>query len=155
MPAPAAGCLYSGRKKPTICKVKRTCRRQSGTTLVELLATLVFLSLCVAPMLAAITSTQSTAASSSDRMLVMAVVADAIESYRGTAETYSLTPSGTSTQVTVAGVYTKVQLNKTVSLVSGYTDLYLVTVTASWGSATMPNRNGSITVSTYMRAPHA
>jgi hypothetical protein len=122
---------------------------------VELMACLVFLSLAVYPMLACISGATARSMNAQERMVVLGLVEDQLESCRSTARTSALTLGTTTTTLTPGTVYTPVIVTKVISAVAGYTDLFQVAVTATWGSATLPNRNGSITLTAYMRAPLA
>jgi len=128
-------------------------KTRNGTTLVELLVCLVFLATTVGSMCYAIAQAQNVAANAGDRLLVMGAVMDQIEAQRSTALTTALT-TGTTTTTKTGVVWTSINLTTAISLVSGYTDLYKVDVTGTWGNSTIPTRNGSIEVITYMRAPH-
>ena len=140
-------------QQPTIKSVKRK-RVKSGFTLVELLCCLAFLSLAVYPMLSCITYSIKSVLRAQDQMMVMGLVQDAIENQRATAYTSALTPGTTSTTSTPTGMLESVTVTTTIALVSGYTDLYSVQVTGTWQDASINGTTGTITVTTYMRAPH-
>ncbi len=129
--------------------------RARGFTVIELLASLTFLSLCAGPMVTAISNGEMLALNAQDRALVLGTIMDQIDTKRSTALTTALTTGTTNSTVTVSGVYTTVALTTVISLVSGYSDLYSIDVKGSWGNQTIPNRNGSIEIITYVRAPHA
>lgn len=129
-------------------------QRKRGTTLVELMCCLVFLSLAVYPMFACITGSQARAMNAQDRLLAYALVQDKIETQRATALTTALTVGTSSATSTPTTMTTPVTVTTTIALVAGYTDLYSVTVSATWGTPVLPWRNGNISLATYMRAPH-
>lgn len=139
---------------PTINSAMTRRSKKRGTTLVELMACLVFLSLAVYPMLACITGSQTRALNAQDRLLVLGALEDKIETQRGIALTLALTTGTTSSTTTPTGLVSSLTITQTITLVTGYSDLYQVSETGTWGSAVLPWRNGSMTISTYMRAPH-
>jgi len=128
--------------------------KKRGTTLIELMCCLVFLSLAVYPMLACISGSQIRSQNAEDRMIVLGLVQDQIEKQRGIALTLALTTGTTTSTTTPTSMTTPVTVTTTISLVAGTTDEYLVSVSATWGSAVNPWRNGTISIATYMRAPH-
>ncbi len=129
-------------------------RRRKGFTLIELLACLTFLSLAVYPMLSCITWSIKTALRTQDQMWVEGVVLDKIESERATALSSALTTGTTTSTSTPTGMSAVVTLTTVIALVSGYTDLYSVQVTATWTDALMNGNLSTVTITTYMRAPH-
>ena len=129
-------------------------KKMRGTTLVELLACLVFLSVAVYPMLACISGSQIRSQNAEDRLIVLGMVQDQIEKQRGNALTLALVPGTSTSTTTPASMTTPVTLTTTIALVSGYTDLYSVSASATWGTSVTPWRTGTISLVTYMRAPH-
>ncbi|HEY3780959.1 MAG TPA: type II secretion system protein [Fimbriimonadaceae bacterium] len=132
----------------------RKRRKKGGFTLVEMLACLAFLSLAIYPMLTCITWSLKTALQTQDRMWVEGLVQDSIETQRGTALTSALTAGTTTTANTPTGMSCTVTVKTVIALVSGYTDLYSVTVTGTWTDAVFNKNQSTITLVTYMRAPH-
>ena len=118
------------------------------------MACLVFLSVAIYPMLTCLTQAQADSYNAQERMIVMGLIQDQFETQRTIANGSALTTGTTVSTQNPAGVYTSVSMTTVIALVTGYTDLFSVQVTASWGNATLPNRNGTITLTTYMRAPH-
>jgi len=131
-----------------------TRSRKRGTTLVELLCCLVFLSLAVYPMLACISGSQIRSQNAEDRLIAIGLIQDQIEKQRGNALTLVLVPGTTVTTTTPTSMTTPVTVTTAISTTAGYTDLYTVAVTASWGTPVTPWRNGNVTIATYIRAPH-
>lgn len=127
-------------------------RRKRGTTLVEILVSLVFLSLAIGPMVACVSQAQSAALNAQERYYVLGKVRDVIEAQRANALGALLTTGTTTT--TANGIWTPVTITTTIAGVSGYSDLYSVDVKATWGNATIPNRGGTIEIITYMRGLH-
>jgi len=142
-----------GPAPDNFCVMNRVHKKQ-GTTLIELMCCLVFLSLAVYPMLACISGSQVRSQRAEDRMIALGLVQDQIEKQRGIALTLALTTGTTTTTTTPTSMTTPVTVTTTISLVAGYTDLYLVSVSASWGTAVTPWRVGTLSLATYMRAPH-
>ena len=87
-------------------------------------------------------------------MWVEGVVQDAIETQRATAYSSALTAGTATTTSTPTGMSVTVTVKTVVSLVSGYSDLYSVAVTGTWSDTIINDTTGSISVTTYMRAPH-
>lgn len=133
----------NGKSLPIINHVRL---RQKGTTLVELLVTVAFLGMCVVPMLTMINSSQIRANETKARMLSLAVAQDEMDKSRITAKTAALTVGSTTTSVAVSGLPDPVSLNKTITLVAGFTNLYEVTVAATYSG-------GTIKIWSQMRAP--
>lgn len=89
-----------------------------------------------------------------DQMWVMGEVQDAIETQRATAYSSALTAGTTTTHSTPGGMSVSVTVTTTIALVTGYSDLYSVAVTGTWQDTILNNNTGTITLTTYMRAPH-
>jgi hypothetical protein len=107
-------------------------------------------------MLGTINQAQVSAMNARERLIVMGMVQDEIDKQRSLARTTALTTGTTTSTQTSSSVYTNIALTDAITLVSGYTDLYQVDITATWGDKTlMLYRTGTIEVITYMRAPHA
>jgi prepilin-type N-terminal cleavage/methylation domain-containing protein len=129
-------------------------RKRRGFTLIEMLACIVFLGVTVYPILGCITQSQARELNAQDQMTVLGLIQDQIEGQRAIAYTTALTTGTTNTTPTPTGMTATVTLSRVITLVSGYTDLYQVQVTGTWTNTAVPNRNGSITLTTMMRAPH-
>lgn len=119
-----------------------------------MLACLAFLSLAVYPMLSCVTWSIKTALQAQDRMWVSGLVQDALDAQRAAALNAALTTGTTTTSSTPTGMSCSVRVQTVVSLVSGYTDLYQVAVTATYTDVAFNNNASTMTVTTYMRAPH-
>ena len=141
---------FSRRIRP----VNRSRKEKRGTTLVELLVCLTFLSLTVYPMLSCVTYSIRNSQRSQEQMVVMGLIQDALDTQRATALSSALTAGTTSVNYTPTTTNTQVTVTTTIALVTGYTDLYQVTVTGTWNDATVNFNNSSLVISTYMRAPH-
>jgi type II secretory pathway pseudopilin PulG len=127
----------------------RKATRRKGTTLAELLVATVFLGICAASILGAVTSAIAHTGQAERRSFALGAAEASIEALR--ASHISSSPSTGSTIDTIplpggrSGTRTRV-----VALVSGYTDLYTVTVTLSWTESFGPD---TITIETLVRAP--
>lgn len=122
--------------------------------MIELLCCLAFLSLAVYPMLSCITWSIKTALRTQNQMWVEGLVLDKIESERAIALTSALTAGTTVTNSTPTGMSSSVTLTTVIAKVTGYADLYSVQVTGSWNNELVNANTSTVTVTTYMRAPH-
>jgi hypothetical protein len=113
-----------------------------------------FLSLAVYPMLSCITWSIKTALRTQNQMWVEGAILDKIESERAVALTSALTTGTTTTSSTPTGMSSAVTLVTVIAKVTGYTDLYSVQVTGTWNNELVNGNSSSVTVTTYMRAPH-
>lgn len=131
-------------------------KRRNAFTLVELLCCLTFLSLAVYPILACIRDSNNRYQIAKFRHLVMGKAQDAIEADRALAYTNALSAGTTTSSGTLSGSNISYTTTTTVTAVSGYTDLFLVTASCAWSNAALDNfgSTGSISVSTYMRNNH-
>jgi len=129
-------------------------RKSKGFTLVEMLACLTFLSLSVYPMLSCITYSIKSVLRAQDQMMTMGLVQDAIETQRSNAYSAALTPGTTTTNSTPTGMSVSVQVTTVITLMTGYSHLYSVAVTGTWQDTITNGTTGTITITTYMEAPH-
>lgn len=127
--------------------------RARGTTLVELLVATVFLGLCVSAMLSSIAGTQSKADVAKWRAVALGFAQDALASVRSQGAAGTLAAGTATTSHTSAGSPT-VTITKTVSLASGFTDLYAVRILATFTRDVAGNtRTESLQLDTYVRSP--
>ena len=126
-------------------------RRKSGSTLVEVLMAMAFMSACTAVMLGAVTSNQERANIAWERSIVLQRVLSELDAFRSTARLTTL-PVGTTTIIpSLAGVGS-VRVDREISAEVGVADLYLVTVTATWTSVDLGHRQ-TLQISTKVIAP--
>ncbi len=93
-------------------------------------------------------------AQTQNQMWVEGAVLDQIETERSVALSSALTPGTTVSTVTPTGMPSSVTLTTVIAKVSGYGDLYSVQVTGSWSNELVNGNTTTVTVTTYMRAPH-
>jgi Tfp pilus assembly protein PilV len=128
-------------------------QRLRGTTLAELLVAVVFLAVCASGILACMASARHNASYAGRRALALAAATSVIEGARANAEAGTLA-TGTTGPVPVAGMPPSASYTCTVALVTGYTDLYEVTVNLTWtDEAGHTPRVASLTLATRMRCP--
>jgi type II secretory pathway pseudopilin PulG len=136
--------------------VRTGARHLRGTTLVELLIAVVFLAICTSSILACVWNSQTQGTYANRRSAVLAAIQAQIYTARGQARLGSLTPGATTTPTAVQGLSSSLGVTTTISLWPGYTNLYLVTVSASWTEESRGvNRSDSLSISTLVRAPDA
>lgn len=128
----------------------------SGTTLVELLVAVVFIGICVSSILACVTTSGKRSVYARRRMLMLAQARSEIERTKASGRTTALTAGSTNTSAVVAGFTGTATLSKTIALISGYTNLYRVTVTVTWTERSVGvSRNDSVSLETWTRSPDA
>ena len=136
--------------------MKRAGLCLSGTTLVELLVAVVFIGICVSSIVSCVTNSAARSVYARRRILILGQARSALENSKSTAKTSALTPGTTFSVVSVSGFSGSATLTKTISLVSGYTNLYKVNVSITWTEKALGmNRSDSMTMETWMRAPDA
>lgn len=87
---------------------------------------------------------------------MLAVARSEIEKSKSLARNAALSTSPVTYNATTAGFTGSATLTKSTTLISGYTNLYKVTVTISWVERSYGvSRNDSVTLETWMRAPDA
>jgi len=134
--------------------VKRARERLDGTTLVELLVAVIFIGICVSSIITCVTNAAARSVYARRRVLILGQVRSAIEQSKSTAKTSALTAGTTISVISVPGLTGNATMTKTVTVVSGYTNLYKVNVTASWTEKALGiNRSDSMVMETWMRAP--
>jgi Tfp pilus assembly protein PilV len=141
---------------PDTNTVRIRVHRVRGTTLAELLVAVVFLAACTSAILGCVWSSQTQGGYASRRSAILAAVQAQIYAARAGARSSTLVVGTTTTQVTVSGLQSTVPVVTTVTLVSGYTDLYQVSVTATWTeTAGSTTRTDKLTIATNVRSPDA
>jgi Tfp pilus assembly protein PilV len=136
--------------------VKKAIRRLDGTTLVELLVAVVFIGICVTAIVNSVTNAGSRAVYGRRRILMLSVARAELERAKSTAKTTALTPGTTFFSVNAAGFTGTGTETKTIALISGYTNLYKVTVSIAWTEKALGiNRSDSLALETWVRAPDA
>jgi len=143
-----------GRRTADNNSMRPRARPLRGTTLAELLVATVFLGLCAAPLVAATSSANRAATYASRRLVIMAAIDDQFNLTMAAGRSDPLTVGSTKTSVAVFGGV-NVQLTTTIQLATGYSDVYLVTVSADWNEPTRNDLADSMSFSTYIRAPDA
>lgn len=113
-----------------------------------------FLGFCAAPLVAATSSANKAATYASRRLLIMAAIDDEFNLTQSAGRSDPLTVGSTTKNVSVFGGV-KVELTTTIQLVAGYSDVFLVTVSATWKEPTRNNLPDTMSFSTYIRAPDA
>jgi Tfp pilus assembly protein PilV len=127
-----------------------------GTTLVELLVAVVFIGICVSALVACVSAGDKSSTNGRRRILMLAQARTEIEKSRSLARAAALSPSVVSYNAATSGFTGSATLSKQTTLISGYTNLYKVTVTISWVERSYGvSRNDSLTLETWMRAPDA
>jgi type II secretory pathway pseudopilin PulG len=149
-------------------------RRQSGTTLAELLVAIAFAGVATASILATTVHATRTARLAEERGIALSLAQESIENARKEARSLSLTEGSQdmvytkdgevylvtaydvnlvpSPPVTNTGIDGDVIVNREVALEPGTTDLFRVTVQATWPSRySGSSGRTSLTLETYVR----
>lgn len=131
--------------------------RLGGTTLVELLVAVVFIGICVSPIVTCVTNAAARAVYARRRILMLGQARPAIETSKATARTSALTPGSQVFVLSgISGFTGTATMTKTITIVAGYTSLYKVNVTINWTEKALGiNRSDSMVMETVMRAPDA
>jgi Tfp pilus assembly protein PilV len=130
--------------------------RLGGTTLVELLVAVVFIGICVSSIVSCVTNAAARSVHAKRRILILGQVRSAMESTKATAKTSALTTGPTFFVLTMPGFTGSATMSKTITLQSGYTNLYRVNITVNWTEKALGiNRSDSMVMETMMRAPDA
>ena len=103
-------------------------RLRAGTTLVELLITIVFLAVAVVPILTLINSSQSRANETRQRMIALGVAQDEIENAKSATRTGGLATGNSSRSTTPAGALYPLQITTKVQTVAPFDDIQEVQV---------------------------
>jgi hypothetical protein len=117
----------------------------------------VFIGICVSSIVNCVTNAAARAVYARRRILMLGQARTAIESCKSTAKTSALT-SGTTffTLSGISGFTGSATMTRTISLVSGYTNLYRVNISISWSEKALGiNRNDTLVTEAWMRAPDA
>lgn len=122
---------------------------RKGTTLAELLVATVFLGICAASILGAVTSSIAHTGQAERRSAALGLAEASIEALRASSISSSPSTGTTVAIVTLPGGRSGTRTRVT-ALVGGYTDLYSITVTVAW---TETFGTDSIVLSTLLRAP--
>jgi Tfp pilus assembly protein PilV len=110
--------------------------RRRGTSLIELLVAIVFLSVCVVPMLRMVVANQMRSNEAAARGIALAMAQDEICLQRRTAKTTRPTVGTTTqTQEGVAGLKHAAKMTVVTKAVAGLPDLYEVTVRVDYDDA--------------------
>ena len=127
-------------------------RKRLGTTLVELAVAVVFLAVCTTAILECVTGSQVRTSYLQRRSAALGAAQDKVAKIRSTGARVALTPG-----TTVESAGSEISVSQTISLVPTYSDLYDVTVQASWADGERLRgaaRTDTITLRTYVRAPN-
>lgn len=136
--------------------MKSEQRLLGGTTLVELLVAVVFIGVCVSSILACVTTSGTRAIYARRRMLMLAQARSEIEKTKAQGRTASLTAANTTTSAVVPGFTGTASMAKSVALVTGYTNLYRITVSITWTERGVgTSRSDSLSLETWTRSPDA
>jgi len=124
-----------------------------GTTLVELMVSVGFLGVGAAALLTCVNASLAQEGYARRRALILAAAENVLDGTRSSASAGSV-PTGVTTQaLTVAGLQTTVTITETITLQSGYPDLYLVDVAATWNEnpGVGTTRGDSLVLDTFIR----
>jgi Tfp pilus assembly protein PilV len=136
--------------------VRKAQARLGGTTLVELLVAVVFIGICVSSLIACVETSNKRDVYARRRILMLAQARASLEASRAAARTAALTPGVTTANPVTAGFTGTASLIKTITLASGYSNLYKVNVQINWSEpAQGMNRADSLVLETWLRAPDA
>ena len=136
--------------------MRKAVLRLGGTTLVELLVAVVFIGICVSSIVSCVTNAAARSVYARRRILVLGQARTQIEQCRSTAKTSALTPGTTVLPMAITGFTGTPTMTKTITLISGYTNLYKVNISISWTEKSLgANRTDTVVMETWMRAPDA
>ena len=131
-------------------------RKARATTLVELLVAVVFIGICVSSIVACVETSNKRDVYARRRILMLAAARASIEKSRSQAKSAALTTGITTASANTAGFTGSAILTKSITLISGYSNLYKVNVAVTWTEpAQGVNRSDSLILETWMRAPDA
>ncbi|MHB8635896.1 MAG: type IV pilus modification PilV family protein [Fimbriimonadaceae bacterium] len=124
-----------------------------GTTLVELMVSAGFLGVGAVALLACVNAAVTNGNYARRRAVILADAENVIDATRAAASMGTIQPGVSAQAVNVAGMETSVTITETITLQAGYTDLYLVDVSAAWNehSAVGAARADSIVLDTYIK----
>lgn len=125
-----------------------------GTTLVELMVSVGFLGLGAVTLLACVNESLNNEAYARRRARILAAAQDVMDTTRATAHTGTVATGVTTKTIDVTGLQTGATITQTVTLQTGYSDLYEVNVTATWNErpGIGQTRADSIVLDTFVRA---
>lgn len=123
--------------------------RLGGSSLIELLIAVIFLGIGATTIVSAVSTGATRALYAKHRETALALVQNQIDAVRITSRTSSLTVGTTVTTGGASNIPAGVTVTTTISLVSGYTNLYDVAITATWPEK---SKTDSLKVETYVRA---
>lgn len=127
-----------------------------GTTLAELLVAIAFIGVCAGAILACVTSSSTRSTHAKRRAIVLAQLQSEIEQVRSTAKSSSLTTGTVNTTPAMSGFTGTANMSRSITLVSGYTNLYRVLVQMNWTEQTSSGqRSETLLLETNVRAPDA
>lgn len=136
--------------------MKKAGSRLNGTTLVELLVAVVFIGICVSSIVGSVTNAAARAVYARRRILILGQARNALEQCKATAKKSALTPGTTINIWSPTGFTGTATCTQTITLISGYTNLYKVNETVTWTEKALGiNRSDSMVLETWMRAPDA
>jgi type II secretory pathway pseudopilin PulG len=135
--------------------VRVRSHRRQGTTLVEILVSLVFLGLASGALLGVITLSHTRAGNNVDKLIALTLAEDAVDELRRLAKDNPMVLGTTTEALTGTGITGTVTRTTTITANAGYGTLYTISVTVTWQHPTMSERSGSITLATKVVAPDA
>lgn len=130
--------------------MSRRARKLAGTTLVELLICVIFLGLCAAAMLNAVSAAGRQASIAEEKLLALAVAKNELANAQAAAKTGTIVVGTTTTNPTDTGIKYPVSVKTVISAVSGYSDLYQVSSQVTWTADTGAALSGQVTLETYV-----
>ena len=124
-----------------------------GTTLVELMVSVGFLGVGAVALLACVNSSVAMEGYARRRALILAAAENVVDGTRAAASMGTITPGASTQSLTLAGLQSAATLTQTITLQTGYSDLYLVDVTATWNETPSAGitRTDSLELDTLIR----
>lgn len=121
--------------------------------MVELMLAVLLLSICASAIIQAVSQTGKRANMAGQKALILVEAQNWIENCRAKGKLRTLVAGTSSVQIAVTGVPFPVTRTTSISLVSGYTDLFKVSVTMSWNANTTADQSGSLTLESKVISP--
>ena len=138
----------AGVGMPIIHRVGLRTRLVRGTSLVESLVAVLIIAVCATPILTAVSSSQERLTEAQQRLIVLQEVQSELDNQRSKARTGLMVVQALVRELNLPTLSDPIEMETSVTLVSGYIDLFQVRITATWASGSSP-----VQLTTYMRCP--